>query len=674
MLLNQIMTRNGNLQSSTKADKAVLARRFFAFLALRGHSTIMLAALFCTLSIKFYIASTLGRLSEYPHLILTDIAVLLSIELLLTLACFLWPRKAVMRTVLFIAAVVCTWSVINAGWLIATGTQVLPAVILPLLRDPLNSLAIVGCHLMIRPVTSAILLLPSAVALAFFFAVLAKPPLPARRGKVFRIKAVICSALIVIAFLAHNSTTKHKSIELTSRGLRYNCQAKAVKCLFSAKANRTAKIHLITATRKMPAFDEIEIPTRPAKASPTFNVVVIILEGIQYKMTSLYESGPDLTPKLAALAQQGVVFSNARPTVAHTTKALFSLLTGRYPSISQDIVEAVPVGKAYANLATIFKKTADYRTAFFQSAKGNFECRPGLVYNLGFDKFWAREDLDDPNRYLGYLACDEFAMLEPIADWIKTEDRPFFLTVLCSVTHDPYEVPEAFGPVAKEPLQRYRQAIAYTDRFIAAFDTMLENLHLTENTILCIIGDHGEAFGEHDLFGHARIAFEEALRVVWVIRAWALIQPGLRVCRAVSTVDLPATLLNLLGFDISGLELDGINALGPLPQQRKLYFSCWIPQGPAGFIQDRYKYVYDPTLEMGFYYDLTEDPNEVTRKPLEARQADKIAESVRQWRRKSIFNPNQPPLGRKLLFNRWFCRWNHRKASASYTDDSPNKP
>jgi phosphoglycerol transferase MdoB-like AlkP superfamily enzyme len=43
----------------------------------------------------------------------------------------------------------------------------------------------------------------------------------------------------------------------------------------------------------------------------------------------------------------------------------------------------------------------NFRTAFFQSAKGSFEARPGLVYNLGFDKFWARDDLNDPNAFLG---------------------------------------------------------------------------------------------------------------------------------------------------------------------------------------------------------------------------------------------------------------------------------
>ena len=67
--------------------------------------------------------------------------------------------------------------------------------------------------------------------------------------------------------------------------------------------------------------------------------------------------------------------------------------------------------------------------------------------------------------------------------------------------------------MAKEPLERYQQSITYTDKFLAALDVELGNLGITDNTIFCVIGDHGEAFGEHGLLGHERIAFDEVLRV-----------------------------------------------------------------------------------------------------------------------------------------------------------------
>ena len=124
----------------------------------------------------------------------------------------------------------------------------------------------------------------------------------------------------------------------------------------------------------------------------------------------------------------------------------------------------------------VIEEKLKFRTAFFQSAKGNFEARPGLVHNLGFDKFWARDDLNDPNTYLGYLASDEFAMLTPITDWIKADERPFLLVVLCSATHDPYEVPQWFGDNQGEPIERYRRTLAYTASFIKTLDAELGKL------------------------------------------------------------------------------------------------------------------------------------------------------------------------------------------------------
>jgi phosphoglycerol transferase MdoB-like AlkP superfamily enzyme len=148
------------------------------------------------------------------------------------------------------------------------------------------------------------------------------------------------------------------------------------------------------------------------------------LEGIQYKYTSLAKNR-GLTPYLANLAQQGVEFTNARASVPHTTKAMFALLTGRFPSASHDVAEAVPSTEPYASIATILRHKMNYRTACFESANGTFESWPGLMHNMGFEKFWAREDSADPNAFVGYFASDEYAMLGPIVDLGKGGRKTF---------------------------------------------------------------------------------------------------------------------------------------------------------------------------------------------------------------------------------------------------------
>ena len=659
-------------QSGPIVKNALSIRRLYSFLAPRAYSVIMFGALFCALAVKFFHSWRMSLVNEYPGWVLADIAVLLGIEVVLAAACFRWPRRWVVRAAIGISAVVCTWSVMNAGWLIRTGTQILPTVLLSLVRAPLNSLGIVGVNLVKMPVAAVALLGPSAIGLTFFFFVLAKPQLPDYNRKLFANRIIISLLVIFVAVLARGAVARRGSAQIASAGLRYNCQLKAVTSFLLPDSSRLAKTDLANARRKIPAFDQLKIELSEKSQQINHNVVIVVLEGIQYRHTSLGDKKSNLTPYLATLAGQGAEFANTRSTVTHTTKALFSLLTGRFPSASQDIAEAVPAVKPYAGLATILKRQLDFRTAFFQSAKGNFESRPGLVCNLGFDKFWARDDLNDPNAFIGYLACDEFSMLKPIVEWIKAEESPFFLTILCSVTHDPYEVPDWFGTPAREPVQRYRQAIFYTDKFIAALNVELTKLNLADKTIFCVIGDHGEAFGEHGLLGHERIAFEEVLRVPWIIRAPFLIEPGARVTEPVSSVDLAPTLLALLGFETEAVGFDGVNALADIPSDRKVYFSGWMQQGPAGFVKGNRKFIYNPTNKTVNVYDLDTDPFELVRMEVSEQQAQEIADEVIAWRKNSIFRLDQQRTGEKMLFDSWLCRWNNRFCSAKYQPQAEN--
>jgi len=477
---------------------------------------------------------------------------------------------------------------------------------------------------------------------------------------------LVSVVIIFIAVLARNMSGRGGSAQITSTGLVYNSQLKAVMSFLFSDSDRLAKTDSANAKRIIPAYDQIQIATSSKHQRINHNVVIVFLEGIQYRYTSLGDKQGNPTPYLARLAEEGVEFSNTRTSLTHTTKALFSLLTGRFASASQDIVEAVPAVKPYSSIVTILKNQLNFRTAFFQSAKGNFESRAGLVYNLGFDEFWTRDDLNDPNAFVGYLGCDEFSMLKPIVEWIKADERPFFVTVLCSVTHDPYEVPKWFEAPAKEALERYQQAITYTDNFLAALDVELTKLNLTDKTIVCVIGDHGEAFGEHGLHGHERIGFEEALRIPFCLRAPQLIEQGTKITEPVSSVDLAPMLLALLGFDTDSAGFDGLNALADIPKNRKVFFSGWLQQSPSGFVTGERKFIYNPTNKSVSAYDLSSDPFELIRIELPKAEEQSVADDIIAWRKNSIFRLEQAHVGKKMLFNTWLCRWNNRVASAKY--------
>ena len=598
-------------------------------------------------------------MSDYLSWVLSDIAFLLMMEVILALLCFRWPRKWIVRSAIIVAAVICTWSVLNAGWLIRTGTQILPRVLLSMFRSPVNAFWMVGVNLSKMPLASFLLLGPSVVALAFFFYVLSRPRLPNYKRQKFLIRVIICLSLVLVIVIIRPFLLRRHSPQAASAGMQFNSQLKAVASLLIREYRLPPNPNRI-----IPTGDDFTIEYSGQTLKN--NLVIVVLEGVQYQYTSLAGDIHDLTPYLKELSEQGIEFTNAYSCLSHTTKALFALHTGRYPSSSQDLAETVPVNKPYASIASILGKELGYRTAFFQSAKGDFECRPGLVRNLGFQTFFPREDLNDPNCYIGYLGSDEFSLLKPISEWICSGDGPFCLSIMCSVTHDPYEVPSWYGTPAKEPIARYCQAISYTDRFLSALDIKLTEMNLSDKTIFCVIGDHGEAFGEHGQSGHNRISFNEALKIPFCIRAPFLVETAKKVNGQVSSIDLTPTLLALMGFEVEKAGFDGIDVLKPVAKDRRVYFSCWMEEGPAGYIQEDYKYAYDPIQKATFIYDLNADPHEEHRLDITEERAKEISDDITAWRKSTIFKIMQKPSGRKKLFGKWACRWTQRVSSAKY--------
>ncbi|OHB55324.1 MAG: hypothetical protein A2Y07_07425 [Planctomycetes bacterium GWF2_50_10] len=646
------------------SSKPNIFSRIMARLACRSASVIIFAALGCTILVKSYSAIRFGIPANLPSLIINDLAVLIGLELAISLAYRKFPSKFTLRLTLLIAACICTYALFNAGYLIATGTQILPAVIWPLIRDPLNTGAIVGTHLLFRPIEAVLLLSPAACALAMFISWLIQAQTPVIRSRTIKFKSGFFAIFAAMAGLQYILIPPNPASAVYQ--LAFNCHVKAV---FSISADLVSAFKPRTFKPPIPYAHQINIK-RSADLKTKPNVILIILEGVQYQKTSLAGDACDLTPNLDALARTGIHFANARTVVTHTSKSVFAMHTGRYSSVSQDLVEAVPSHAPYASLATIHKSLFNSRTAFFQSAKGNFEARPALAHNLGFEKFFSRDKLD-PNTYLGYLSADEFALLDPISDWLRADKRPFMLTVLCSVTHDPYEIPASFCPTYPQTIDRYKRTIQYTDAFIAAFVQMLENLNLRENTILCIVGDHGEAFGEHDAFAHDRLAFEEVLRIVWVINS-PLVNHA-RIETPASSIDLTPTLLGLMGCEVPSASFDGQNILSLLKTDRKCFFSGWILNGPAGYVTAERKKVIDPITKIAVEFDLASDPGEIAPILLDKNESQKIFDEVNAWQRSTWLTSPRNKTGQVTLYDDWIVRYAPRNAAASLIGKNTRK-
>ncbi len=348
-----------------------------------------------------------------------------------------------------------------------------------------------------------------------------------------------------------------------------------------------------------------------AEARP--NVVLVILESTGAAVVPPY-SDPQVwsqLPAMAELARESVVFDPVYSSVTHTSKALVGLLCGTFPRSVLDIREAVAGWPWPLECLPSMLEAAGYRTAFMQSAEEVFENRMVLVRNMGFSTAAFQETLfREPFQKLGYFSMEDRAMVEPALQWARQGgEGPFFLTLLTSSAHHPYDVPGL--PINRDPSRfpaYYRETLRQQDRFLGELVHGLESAGLKEDTLLIVVGDHGEAFGEHVGMQHNWVPYEEVVRVPLLMRGPG-VGPARRMEGLSHHVDLMPTLLSLLSVSWQG-ALPGRDLFDSVPHER-VWSSCWGSRTCAGLREGDLKVVYHFGLRPTQLFDLSQDPLEL---------------------------------------------------------------
>jgi len=107
-------------------------------------------------------------------------------------------------------------------------------------------------------------------------------------------------------------------------------------------------------------------------------------------------------------------------------------------------------------------------------------------------------------------------------------------------------LPEAENEAAR---RLYRAEIDDTMFHIGRLLDGLEDLGLTENTIVAFTADHGHALGEHRyFFHHGEFLYEDSVRIPLILKWPGHIPAGFEVTDQVRSIDLAPTLLQLAGL------------------------------------------------------------------------------------------------------------------------------
>jgi len=210
--------------------------------------------------------------------------------------------------------------------------------------------------------------------------------------------------------------------------------------------------------------------------------------------------------------------------------------------------------------------------------------------------------------------------------------------------------------------------VKYTDYFVGQICQRLNELNLEENTLLCVLGDHGISF-RNDFDSARWVPYEELLAVPWIIRWPGRVTAGQKIDSPCSQMDVTPTLLNLLGFDVSQAGFEGLNALGVIPENRRLYFSSWFDNSPRGYIEMGQKFVYWPYLEKVVVFDLNNDPGELNSLPVSPDLSRAVMADVIDWQNQSLISFKPTRFTEKFLFGHWKTYSVGGKARADYVAD-----
>ncbi len=356
------------------------------------------------------------------------------------------------------------------------------------------------------------------------------------------------------------------------------------------------------------------------------DVLLLTLDTTRADRLGVYGYDKAETPNLDRLAREGVRFTDAVSPAPITLVAHTSILTGLDPD--HHGVRHNGQYRLDPSATTVAEtlKANGYETAAFVSGFV-LDARYGLAQ--GFDLYDDRTEAFPGQPFGGLGERNAEAVTQAALEWLegRKEQKPFFLWVHYYDPHAVYKPPEAFA--RKFSATPYDGEIAYMDsqigRLVAALERQKRKL------LVVVAGDHGESFGEHSEYSHARLLYETTQRVPLFLWSEAAIsRPQVVDDVVVGLVDIFPTILDLLGIE-DPAPRDGLTLrLSQQNRDRALYMetmAAYLDNGWAplhALRQHREKYILAPRPE---YYDLAADPDE-RRNLFDAKAGGSLAEEL----------------------------------------------
>ncbi len=394
------------------------------------------------------------------------------------------------------------------------------------------------------------------------------------------------------------------------------------------------------------------------------NVLFVLTDTLRAHRLSAYGYERETSPTFDYMSSTGVRFARHLAQSSWTKCSMASLWTGLYPQRTGVVRSPHATPEEAVMPAEIFLE-AGFRTAGLWR---NGWVAPSFGFGQGFEVYEkpaprapsASVRVENPHIK---LEGTDNEIVTAALEFLRVHGRErWFLYVhLMDVHQYLYDLDNAlFGSTYSDI---YDNSIRHTDEIIGNLLTHLVEQGLLEKTLVVMASDHGEAFSERGIEGHAREVFRESTEVPFVIGFPFRMDPGVVVETRTRNVDIWPTVLDLLGLpelpDTDGRSLvpEIMRAAAGKPATEAPHGIAHLergwgrpeqPERPAVAVaKGPYRYVLqkgketplDPTVESLF--DASNDPLE-RRNVID--DEPEVAEELRQLAQ-DYFDSPPPPWG-----------------------------
>ncbi len=405
------------------------------------------------------------------------------------------------------------------------------------------------------------------------------------------------------------------------------------------------------------------------------NVILIVADDLGYGDLASYGNTEHQTPHLDKLARGGIQFLDfhSNGVVCSPTRA--ALLTGKYPQSTG--ITGVITAKAHRDTGL------DPREVLISEILKENKYKTGMVgkWHLGYDTTYSpvKQGFDSFKGYVSgnvdYIA--HFDQVDIFDWWLNTEKSnekgyttdlitqhalsfidqhkkdPFFLYVAHEAPHAPYQArdsrPERTGdpdykPEPEEDKKKvYGEMIRIMDEGIGKIMAALDELKISENTIVLFISDNGanEVGSNYPYRGYKSQVWEGGHRIPAIAYWKGVIQPNTST-ELLMTMDVYPTISELTGSKVpASVRLEGVSFRNLLlgrkyAQTERPVF--WGIKNSAAVRKGKWKLVREK--KQNFLYDLNKDPGElqnvISEFPSEAKV---LTDLLMQWEKEKSAVP-----------------------------------